>query len=163
MAIAYIGLGANLEHPAQTLRIVMGTLAGLPRSNLTARSSLYRTAPMTGPDANPAQPDYFNAVVRLETELAPHELLAELLAVEQAHGRARTFKNAPRTLDLDLLLYGDEVIRSKDLVVPHPRMHLRRFVLDPLTEISPDCVIPGVGPARDWLAGTQDQRVERLA
>ncbi|HXC38003.1 MAG TPA: 2-amino-4-hydroxy-6-hydroxymethyldihydropteridine diphosphokinase [Burkholderiales bacterium] len=162
MPIAYIGLGANLEQPAQTLRTVMGTLAALPRSNLTARSSLYRTAAMTGDAGGPAQPDYINAVVRIETELPAEKLLGELLRIEQTHGRQRTFKNAPRTLDLDLLLYGEDVIRSEQLTIPHPRMHLRRFVLDPLTEISPDCVIPNLGVARDWLAKAQDQRVEKL-
>jgi len=100
--------------------------------------------------------------VRIETELPAEKLLGELLRIEQTHGRQRTFKNAPRTLDLDLLLYGKDVIRSEQLTIPHPRMHLRRFVLDPLTEISPDCVIPNLGLARDWLAKAQDQRVEKL-
>jgi len=163
MPAAYIALGANLDQPEQTLRTVMGTLAALPRSNLTARSSLYRTAPITGPEAGTAQPDYINAVVGLDTELTAAELLDQLLHIEQSHGRERSFKNAPRTLDLDLLLYGKEVIRSERLTVPHPRMHLRRFVLDPLTEISPDSVIPGLGFARDWLSKVQDQRVEKLA
>jgi 2-amino-4-hydroxy-6-hydroxymethyldihydropteridine diphosphokinase len=163
MPTAYIALGANLEQPEQTLRTAMGTLAKLPRSSLTARSSLYRTAAITGPDDNTAQPDYINAVVRIETELAPQGLLDRLLAIEQSHGRERSYRNAPRTLDLDLLLYDDKVIRSETLTVPHPRMHLRRFVLDPLTEIAPDCVIPDLGLARDWLARAQDQRVEKLA
>jgi 2-amino-4-hydroxy-6-hydroxymethyldihydropteridine diphosphokinase len=121
-------------------------------------SSLYRTAPV----GNPNQPDFFNAAALIQTTLAPRALLDALLAIERIHGRERSVQNAPRTLDLDLLLYGDRLIEEPGLVVPHPRMHERRFVLDPLVEITPYCIIPGRGAARDWLEQSLDQRVERL-
>ena len=149
---AFVALGANLDDPQARLRAVIGELKPL------AASSLYRTAPV----GHAQQPDFINAVVALETRLEPRQLLDELLSIEARHGRVRSFANAPRRLDLDLLLYGGRVIGEPGLEVPHPRMHERRFVLEPLCEIAPDCVIPGRGPARDWLARTLDQPVERL-
>jgi 2-amino-4-hydroxy-6-hydroxymethyldihydropteridine diphosphokinase len=109
------------------------------------------------------QPDYVNAVAALETELAPAALLASLFALESRHGRERSVADAPRTLDLDLLLYGDMVVNQPGLTVPHPRMHLRAFVLKPLLEIAPDCEIPGHGKAADCLSRLTGQRVEVLA
>ncbi len=150
----------------------MGELGQLPGTRITARSSLYRTAPMVtsrtasrpaAATAGSPQPDYFNAVVGLATTLSPQALMAALLDIEQRHGRVRSVPNAPRTLDLDLLLYGDEVLNVPGLTLPHPRMHLRRFVLEPLLEIAPDCMIPGAGPANEWHARTLDQAVEKLA
>jgi 2-amino-4-hydroxy-6-hydroxymethyldihydropteridine diphosphokinase len=157
-ADAYVALGANLGQPEATLRDALAELGRLPGTRLAACSSLYHSAPVGGP----AQPHYFNAVARLETSLSPPELLTALLELERRHGRIRGVPNAPRTLDLDLLLYDANIVHTPTLTLPHPRMHLRRFVLAPLLEIAPDCVIPGLGPARDWLARSLDQPVERL-
>lgn len=154
---AYIGLGSNLGDPDAALREAVRALAALPDSALHACSSLYRTAPI---DAT--GPDYLNAVVRLETRLAPHALLAALQHIEQAHGRERPYPHAPRTLDLDLLLYGDERIATPTLTVPHPRLHERAFVLRPLAEIAPTLFIPGHGFVADLLAPLAGQRTDRL-
>jgi 2-amino-4-hydroxy-6-hydroxymethyldihydropteridine diphosphokinase len=121
-------------------------------------SSLYRTAPVGIHN----QPDFINAVAALETSLDPLALLAALFDIEAQFGRRRDFHHAPRTLDLDLLLYDDRVIDSPQLRVPHPRMHLRAFVMAPLVEIAPDCVIPGRGRAAAWLPAVSTQRIERL-
>jgi 2-amino-4-hydroxy-6-hydroxymethyldihydropteridine diphosphokinase len=158
---AFIGLGSNLGDSAATIRRAFAELAQLPGTQLLKSSSLYRTAPIAA-DAD-AQPDYVNAVAELDTDLSPIDLLASLLALEARHGRERSVADAPRTLDLDLLLYGDQVIVQPGLTVPHPRMHLRAFVLKPLIEIAPDCEIPGLGPARDCLSRLPGQRVEVLA
>ena len=153
---AFIGLGANLEDPcAQVLR-AFGELARLPQSSLAAKSSLWRSAPMGHAD----QPEFINAVAKLETALSAEALLDALKVVESAHGRKRSFANAPRTLDLDLLLYGDEVRSSPRLTLPHPRMHERAFVLRPLLEIAPEAVIPGHGSARANLQALPDQACE---
>ena len=154
---AFIGLGANLGDAAAALRSAGLALAGLPATRIVARSSVYRSAPV---DASGA--DYLNAVVQLRTSLAPHRLLAELQRIEAWHGRERPYRNAPRTLDLDLLLYGSEQIESALLRVPHPRMHQRAFVLKPLAEIAPTLEIPGRGQVVELLAGLADQRVDRL-
>jgi 2-amino-4-hydroxy-6-hydroxymethyldihydropteridine diphosphokinase len=156
---AFIGLGSNLGDSAATMRRAFAELARLPGTRLLRSSSLYRTAPIA---AEP-QPDYVNAVAALETDLTPEELLASLLALEARHGRERSVPDAPRTLDLDLLSYGDQVIAQPGLTVPHPRMHLRAFVLKPLIEIAPDCEIPGHGLARECLSRLPGQRVEVLA
>ncbi len=132
-------------------------LADLPDTTCIAASGFYRTAPV---DA--AGPDFLNAVLVLRTLLSPEVLLEELQRIEQEHGRQRPYRNAPRTLDLDLLLYGERRIATPRLVVPHPRMHLRAFVLRPLLEVMPGAVIPGVGPARALLPAVSDQRIERL-
>jgi 2-amino-4-hydroxy-6-hydroxymethyldihydropteridine diphosphokinase len=155
---AFIGLGANLGDPHATLNAAFDALAALPASTLLQRSAIYRTAPIDS-----SGPDYLNAVVRLRTRLPAPELLAQLQAIEQAHGRQRPYRNAPRTLDLDLLLYGDESSATPALVLPHPRAHERAFVLAPLAEIAPDLVIPGRGRVADLLVGLADQRIERLA
>lgn len=159
MTRAFVGVGANLGDAVGQVRAAIGALAALPGGRLVAASSLYRTAPVGYPD----QPDFINAVVLLETALAPRALLDALHAIEAQAGRARSFKDAPRVLDLDLLLYGEQVIAEADLVVPHPQLHGRAFALAPLVEIDPAAVIPGRGPARDWLARCADQRVERMA
>jgi 2-amino-4-hydroxy-6-hydroxymethyldihydropteridine diphosphokinase len=108
------------------------------------------------------QPDFVNAVAEIETSLAPRKLLEELLAIETRFGRARTFPDAPRTLDLDLLLYGDRIIAEPGLTVPHPRMHERAFVLAPLAEIAPDAVVPVKGAVAALLAGCKGQSVAKL-
>lgn len=131
MARAYIGLGANLGDLPRTLRAALEALDGLPQTRVEAVSSAWRSAPV---DAG--GPDYLNAVARLETSLEPEALLDALQAIELSNGRERPYVNAPRTLDLDLLLYGDEQIRTTRLTVPHPRLHERAFVLRPLLEVA---------------------------
>ena len=156
--IAFIGLGSNLDDPrAQVLRALQA-LGTLPHTRLLARSSLYRSAPVGYLE----QPDFINAVAQLETELSPHALLDALLALELKCGRTRDFLNAPRTLDLDVLLYDELRHHEHGLTIPHPQMHLRAFVLHPLLEIAPDCVIPGIGAAADALRQCMDQQLERL-
>ncbi|MDB5816972.1 MAG: folK [Rhizobacter sp.] len=154
---AYIGLGANLGDAQSTLRQAMNELGAWPGVHLQARSSLYTTAPV---DAD--GPDYVNAVVSVSTHLSPIELLDALQSTEQHHLRLRPYRNAPRTLDLDLLLYGDAVIDTPHLSVPHPRMHERAFVLAPLLELDPDATIPGRGRAADYLSSVADQAITRL-
>lgn len=158
MTIAYIGIGSNLAQPRSQVERALDELGRLPRSRLVARSSLYRTAPV----GHEAQPDFVNAVAALDTALNAQELLDELQSLEAAHQRARSFPNAPRTLDLDLLLFGAEHIAQPGLVVPHPRMHERAFVLEPLAEIAPEAEIPGRGRARELLEGCRDQKVEKM-
>jgi 2-amino-4-hydroxy-6-hydroxymethyldihydropteridine diphosphokinase len=155
--VASIGLGANLGDPRVTLAQALAELAALPGTRLIAASPFYRSAPI---DA--AGPDFVNAVALLRTELAPQALLAQLQRIEAAHGRERPYRNAPRTLDLDLLLYGNERIEDADLTVPHPRMHERAFVLRPLADVAPDAVIPGRGRVADWLSHVADQHLELL-
>lgn len=145
--IAHIGLGSNLEDSRQHIQSALTQLGRIHATRLAARSSLYRSIAIGPPD----QPDYVNAAATLCTELAPHELLDELQAIERLHGRKRTLRWGPRTLDLDLLLFGDQQIHSARLTVPHPQMHLRAFVLIPLLEIAPQIEIPGHGAAADLL------------
>ncbi|OGA04733.1 MAG: 2-amino-4-hydroxy-6-hydroxymethyldihydropteridine diphosphokinase [Betaproteobacteria bacterium RIFCSPLOWO2_02_FULL_62_17] len=156
---AYVGLGANLGDPAGQIRAALVGLGGVPGVRVLRSSSLYVSAPLDAP----GQPNFINAVVMIETALAPHPLLRLLLDLEARLGRVRSFPNAPRALDLDLLLYGDETLDLPELQVPHPRMHLRRFVLEPLVEISPDATIPGHGSAMRLLAGLASQNVKTLA
>jgi len=158
MHTAFVALGSNLDNPKEQVHRGIDALAELPQTQLTAASSLYRSAPVGNPD----QADFVNAVAQLATALTPPALLAALLAIEQRFGRKRSFRNAPRTLDLDLLLYDAQSIDVPELTVPHPRMHGRAFVLAPLLEIAPDCFIPGVGPAAGLLARCADQAIERL-
>jgi 2-amino-4-hydroxy-6-hydroxymethyldihydropteridine diphosphokinase len=156
---AFIGLGSNLEDPRSQLLRAFAALGELPGTSLVAQSSLYRSAPLGFPD----QPDFVNAVAKIETALAPQALLQALLQIEHSHGRERTFRNAPRTLDLDILLYDEVRLHEHGLTIPHPQMHRRAFVLRPLLEIAPDASIPAVGQARSALLDCQDQSLERLA
>ena len=156
---AYIGLGSNLDDPAVQVTAAIEELADLPDTRLLTRSSLYRSAPMGPQD----QPDYVNAVVQLRTALEPGVLLDELQAIEQAHGRVRSQHWGPRTLDLDILLYGDAVIDTPHLKVPHPGIAERNFVLYPLAEIDSDLAIPGLGRVRSLLVGCVDTGLMRLA
>jgi len=159
MHTVFVGLGSNLNDPkAQVLR-ALKALGGLPQTRVCARSALYRSAPVGFLE----QPDFVNAVAKLETELAPRELLDALLALERDSGRTREFRNAPRTLDLDLLLYDDLQHHEHGLTLPHPQMHLRAFVLMPLLEIAPACVIPGIGTAAAALGQCGSQQLERVA
>ncbi|THF61483.1 2-amino-4-hydroxy-6-hydroxymethyldihydropteridine diphosphokinase [Pseudothauera nasutitermitis] len=155
---AYVAFGANLGDPAAALEQACAALDALPATRVAACSALYRSAPV---DVS-GQPDYLNAVIALDTALPATALLAALLDTERAAGRRRDYPQAPRTLDLDLLLYGEEVLDLPQLQVPHPRMHRRAFVLRPLTEIAPQVRIPGHGPAIDLLPGVADQAIVRL-
>ncbi len=156
---SFIALGANLGDPlAQILRAIE-ELARLPATRLRGRSSLYRSRPVGGP----AQPDYVNAVARLSTRLPPRELLRHCLAIEARHGRRRNGKNTPRTLDLDLLLYDGLIMQVPGLTLPHPRLHERGFVLQPLAEIAPDVIIPGRGEVRRLLATVDVSDLVRLS
>ena len=158
MSITYIALGANLGDPATTVRAAFGALANLPESRVLHCSSLYRTAPVGLAD----QPEFINAVAKLETTLAPEALLDALHEIEQRFGRVRAERNGPRTLDLDLLLYDDQFIDLPRLTLPHPRLHLRAFVLQPLAEIAPDLAIPGRGTVAAWLPAVANQGIVRL-
>ena len=156
--IAWVGIGANLGDARANVLDAIERLSRLPAASLLQTSSLYRTAPIDS-----SGDDYVNAVASLDTELDAHALLQALFTIEQAHGRERPYRNAPRTLDLDLLLYGDRVIDdAPTLIVPHPRMHERAFVLAPLAEVVPDLVIPGRGAVRTLLANVGDQGIARL-
>jgi 2-amino-4-hydroxy-6-hydroxymethyldihydropteridine diphosphokinase len=157
MPLAYVGLGANLGSPMEALRLAVGALRALPETHIEAISSPYRTAPL---DAS--GPDFINAVVALRTGLEPHALLQHLLAIELAHGRERPYRNAPRTLDLDLLLYGGRALHCEVLILPHPRLHRRQFVLLPLLELNPTLTIAGLGLVRDLSNALAGQTVERL-
>jgi 2-amino-4-hydroxy-6-hydroxymethyldihydropteridine diphosphokinase len=159
--LAYIALGSNLAHPRRQLARAVAALARLPRSKLVAVSRNYVTAPMGVRDV---QPDYVNAVAAVRTALAPRALLSRLHAIERRQRRRRDAsgaRNAPRTLDLDLLLYGRRRIDVAHLAVPHPRMHERAFVLRPLADIAPAIVIPGRGLARRHWDAVRDQRIAR--
>jgi 2-amino-4-hydroxy-6-hydroxymethyldihydropteridine diphosphokinase len=155
---AFIGLGSNLENPAAQLQSALRDLGRMPQTEVLAQSSFYRSAPVGYLD----QPDFCNAVAKLSTGLAPHQLLQQLLEIEHAHGRERTFRNAPRTLDLDVLLYGELQLDEPGLTLPHPQMHLRAFVLQPLLEIAPDCVVPGQGAVESLLSACSHQTLERM-
>lgn len=154
----YVGLGSNLGASQTLVEAAIEAIGTLPQTRALARSSLYRSAPV---DA--AGGDYVNAVAAFETTLAAASLMAHLHELEARHGRERGARNAPRTLDLDLLLYGDRVIDEAGLVVPHPRLHERAFVLVPLLEIAPGIDVPRRGLAADLLAVVAGQPVARLA
>ncbi len=157
MSVAYVGLGSNLDAPQRHVTQALRELGAIPATRVLGCSSLYRSEPL----GHAPQPEFVNAVAALDTSLDAETLLDELQAIEARHGRARSFQNAPRTLDLDLLLYDDAVHHSPRLTVPHPRMHERAFVLRPLIELAPEIAVPGHGRARDLLAACAGQRVER--
>lgn len=157
-ARAFIALGSNLQDPAVQVARAFAKLAELPKTRIFRQSSLYCTAPVGYDD----QPDFINAVAEVETALAPLDLMQALLALESSFGRERIFANAPRILDLDLLLYDDRVMQTTDLILPHPRMHERGFVLFPLAEIAPDMEIPGKGRVSELLQHCHDQGVTKL-
>ena len=154
---AYVALGANLGDAAAALREALVWIGQIPGVRLAGASGLYRTEPIES-----SGPDYFNAVARVQTSLSARELLHALQAIENRLGRVRPagVVNAPRTMDLDLLLYDDLVCSDEELVVPHPRMHLRAFVLVPLLQIAPDIEIPGKASARTYLPSVADQRID---
>jgi len=155
---AYIALGSNLEDPMRQLRDGLAALAALPGTRLIASSSFYRSAPVGYRD----QPDFVNAVAAIETPLDPHALLGALLRIERDHGRVRDFPNAPRTLDLDIVAYGNLSLAEAGLTIPHPRAHERAFVVVPLAEIAPEIELPGRGRARELLSRVDAGSVVRL-
>jgi 2-amino-4-hydroxy-6-hydroxymethyldihydropteridine diphosphokinase len=150
VSVAYVGIGSNLDDPVAQVRAAFDELDRMPHTRLLKKSSLYRSAPL----GHAAQPDFINAVARLETGLPAERLLAELQGIETRRGRKRSFPNAPRTLDLDLLLFGDLRLSSPALTVPHPRMHERAFVLKPLLEVAPELPFS--------LAACAGQKIERI-
>jgi 2-amino-4-hydroxy-6-hydroxymethyldihydropteridine diphosphokinase len=159
--IAYVGLGSNLDDPIQQVTRALQELGRLPATRCVRRSSLYLTRPLGPPD----QADYINAVAQLETALAPERLLDALQELEYRHLRVRRGPRwGPRTLDLDLLLYGRQQLANARLVVPHPELTRRSFVLLPLAEVAPrELEIPGCGSLTDWLAQISDDGVRKLA
>jgi 2-amino-4-hydroxy-6-hydroxymethyldihydropteridine diphosphokinase len=158
-ARAVVALGSNLEDPKAQVRRAFAELDGLPGTRVLARSSLWETAPVGYAD----QPAFVNACALVETTLAPRQLLDGLLAIERAHGRVRDRPNGPRTLDLDIVLYGEAAHHEEGLTLPHPRAHERAFVLAPLLEVWPDAVIPGRGHASQYRERVGGQAIERLA
>ena len=156
--VAFVGLGANLGDTGHALHSAFAELQRLPLSCGYRCSSWFRSAPV---DAK--GPDYLNGVARFETELAPWDLLSRLQNIESLHGRVRAERNAPRTLDLDLLVYGDLCLVTDELTLPHPRLHQRAFVLLPLLELEPELAVPGLGCLKAWLPSVADQRIERIA
>jgi 2-amino-4-hydroxy-6-hydroxymethyldihydropteridine diphosphokinase len=157
MTVAYLGLGANLGDARQVLKDAVVCLAQQHTISVLAKSSLYRTAPIdAGGD------DYFNCVVKVDTTLPVRHLLALCHKIEHQFGRERPFRNAPRTLDLDILLFGDQSIDEPDLIVPHPRLAERAFALVPLVEIDAALIIPQHGRADALLGSVSDQRIEKV-
>jgi 2-amino-4-hydroxy-6-hydroxymethyldihydropteridine diphosphokinase len=148
MATVYIGIGSNLGDRERLVGEALDRLRAEPDIEVVAVSAISETEPVGVVD----QPRFLNAAARLETELAPRDLLDRLLAVEQGLGRVRAERYGPRTIDLDLLLYGDEVVDEPGLRVPHPRLGERRFVLEPLLELDPALIVPGLGEVRALLA-----------
>ena len=158
MSLAYIALGANLGDPAATVNAAFTALGELPQTRVLATSALYRTAPVGIAE----QPEFVNAAAAIDTALAPEALLDALLAIDQAFGRVRAERNGPRTLDLDILLYDDLTLATPRLTLPHPRLHLRAFVLQPLADLAPDLAIPGRGSLAAWLPAVANQGICRL-
>ena len=156
--IVYIGLGSNLEHPQNQIKRALRELNDLSVSKLLQHSSLYASKPLGPAD----QPDYVNAVAKISTQLQPLKLLDALQALEQAHRRVRLQHWGPRTLDLDILLIDEQIIDHERLQVPHPFMHQRSFVLQPLAEISPDLVLPKRGKLPFLLKQCEDLGLQRL-
>jgi 2-amino-4-hydroxy-6-hydroxymethyldihydropteridine diphosphokinase len=158
VTIAFVGIGSNLEEPERQVRSALVELDALPHTRVVRHSSLYRSSPL----GYSPQPRFINAVAQLDTGLAAERLLAELQQLEARHGRKRSFPNAPRTLDLDVLLFGESELDAPRLRIPHPRMHERAFVLQPLVEISPEVSIPGRGSAKALLESCAAQKIERI-
>lgn len=159
MSRAFIALGSNLRQPQQQVTTALREIAELPQTTLVRQSSLYRTAPV-GYDA---QPDFINAVAEVETTLLPLQLLQAIQQIETQHGRERPFPNAPRVLDLDLLLYDNTAMNTTELTLPHPRMHERGFVLLPLAEIAPELTLPKYGSVANLARACMDQGIEKIS
>lgn len=154
----FVGLGSNIDDPVWQVQRALREIDEIPEAALVRISSLYQTSPVGMLN----QPPFVNAVARVETTRSPHEFLQELMAIERAHGRVRTEKNGPRTLDLDILLFNEWPIDEAALTIPHPRMHERAFVLAPLVEIAPEVHIPGHGDARTLLAAVDRGGVVKM-
>ena len=166
-AVVYLGLGSNMAQPLQQLRRARLEIARLSGVSLLGASSLYRSAPLLAPDAAPEQDaaahqDYINAVIALTTRWSPRRLLTALLAIERRHGRQRRYRWAPRTLDLDVLLYGQRSYQFPELTIPHPELHRRAFVLYPLYELAPRLLIPGLGPLQHQLRAVPPDALQKL-
>ena len=159
MTIVYIGLGSNMESPRQHITTAIDALGEIQSTRILNVSSLYKSKPVGPQD----QDDYVNAVAELETELMPLDLLDSLQTIENEHGRVRNERWGPRTLDLDILMYADEIIQNDRLTIPHIEMTNRCFVLVPLAEIKPDCRIPGKGLVSEILNNIDQDGLERLA
>jgi len=157
--ITYIGLGSNLDQPLQQLRDAVIELASLPDTNLITTSSWYQSPPMGPQD----QPDFINGVAKLQTSLSPRQLLEALQAIEQTHLRKKDRHWGPRTLDLDILLYGGQIIDNTDLQIPHPGLHLRNFVLLPLAEITEQLIFPDGTPLVLHLENCPSDGIVRLS
>jgi len=155
---AFIALGSNLKNPLSQIQQAFNALTQLPGTHLIKRSSLYKSAPVGKLD----QPDFINAVAQIETILKPQDLLIALLEIEQHQGRTRVSLNSPRTLDLDILLYENLQYCEEGLIIPHPRMTQRAFVLQPLMEIAPDCYVPGYPCISKLLTACSEQKLERI-
>ena len=153
----FVALGSNLDTPARQVTRALQAISQLPKTQLIKQSSLYKTAPV-GYDV---QPDFINAVAEIATTLTPQSLLEKLLEIEQAFGRERTFANAPRVLDLDLLLFDELILHTEALTLPHPRMHTRGFVLLPLAEIAPEINIPNHGNVVKLVQKCENQGVTK--
>ncbi len=156
--VAFVGLGSNLGDREQHIEAALAEMAALPQTTLLERSALYESAPFEAGGG-----DYLNAVAKLWTSLEALSLLRSLQAIETRHGRERPYANAPRTLDLDLLLFGDERHGTPELTLPHARLHERAFVLVPLAEIAPGLRLPGRGRIEDLLPTTSAQRLAKIA
>jgi len=160
---AYIGLGSNLKDPVSQVARAIAELTEIPSSRFVSASSLYRSVPLEGEGVPAGQPEYVNAVAAIDTRLSALQLLSALQTIEQQHGRQRgQARWAPRTLDLDLLLYGQNIINHEQLIIPHPGLVERNFVLYPLAEIVPDLVLPVYGPLVEVLAGISSEGLQRL-
>lgn len=153
----FVGLGANLGDATRAVLDAIGALSRMPGTCRVAASSLYRSAPVEA-----IGPDFINAAAELQTTLEPAELLRALQAIEQAGGRERPYRHAPRTLDLDLLLFGQRLLQTLELTLPHPRLHERAFVVRPLLDLDPELVHPRLGPLIAFLSTTSSQRIEKL-
>lgn len=159
--IAYLALGSNLGDPIEQLAKARVAIAAIPGLAMVRASSLYESPAWGGEEP---QPDYVNAVIAMQTKLTADDLWLATSRIEAKHGRVRNgSRNAARTLDIDLLLYGDAAIHTVDLTLPHPRMHERDFVLMPLLEITPDIVIPGHGKALDCLRQIAPTQIRKLS
>ena len=156
--LAYIAVGSNLANPLNQVTTAFNEIGNMPKSKLIKKSSCYSSSPLGYKD----QPDFVNAVVSIETELSPHELLLELQMIESSHKRERSFPNAPRALDLDILLYGDLRIDEPKLTIPHPRMHERTFVIFPLQEINENISVPPFGDIAKIAKGLDPENTKRI-
>jgi len=156
MTIVYIGLGSNMESPKQQIKSAIKSIGEISAAQILKVSSLYSSKPM-GPQN---QNNYINSVAKIDTDLTPHELLECLQDIENQHGRIRKERWGPRTLDLDILIYGKEIIKDSNLTIPHPEIENRSFVLAPLVEIDRNCIIPDKGKAHDLLAIIDQEGLE---